>query len=243
MNISVIVQARMGSTRLPGKVLMKVLGRSLLSYQIERLSDVKRINALVVATTDRSEDKAIVAECKKLGVDCIRGPSEDVLGRYAKAAQILNSDIVVRSTADCPIIDPKVLNDMIEFFLHHRPDYCSNNRKRTFPHGLDAEIFTRAALNIADKEDQNPLQREHVTGFITSESRFRCLHYLNPEDPEGLQAYSQYRWTVDFIEDFELVKKIIEDLYPSSPKFSWKDVLRWTELNPEFSKINYIHCH
>jgi len=231
----IIVQARMGSTRLPGKVLREVLGKPLLEYQLERLARVRSSDMVVVATTDKEQDKPIVDLCRRLGVLFFRGPEEDVLARYYLAAREFGAEIVARITADCPIIDPAVVDQVFRFYLDHAGeyDYVSNARRRTYPRGMDTEVFSFHALEEAYREARREAEREHVTIFI----------YEHPEryslgGVEYHQDYSRYRWTVDTEEDFQLIEKIITALYPKNPEFTLEDCLQLLAKYPEWEKIN-----
>ncbi|HSV31132.1 MAG TPA: glycosyltransferase family protein [Atribacteraceae bacterium] len=229
MKTVIIVQARMTSTRLPGKVLMEVRGKPLLEYQIERLSRVQLVDALVIATTVNDTDQPIVDLCRRLGISYFRGSEDDVLSRYYHAALEQAADTVVRITADCPLVDPTVVDDVIRFYRDHFPsyDYVANILERTYPRGMDTEVFSFQALEKAHHKAEAPYQREHVTPFINSQPQRFCLG--NVRHHEDL---SSHRWTVDTIEDFELVQRVIDMLYTISPFFSIRDIVRTLEKIP-----------
>lgn len=235
MKTVIINQARMTSTRLPGKVLKTVLGKPLLQYQLERLQQVKSADAIVVATTTNAEDDPIVELCKQLKISCYRGSEFDVLSRYAEAAKIYAADAIVRVTSDCPLIDPAVVDQIIQLYWQNYPkyDYVSNCLKRSYPRGMDTEVFNAEVLQIAHKESQSTFEREHVTPFIYRQPQRYCLGDLIYREDQ-----SQHRWTVDTPEDFELVKKILEGLYPQQPEFSLQDCLDLVENHPDWSTIN-----
>lgn len=208
MRIVAIIQARMGSTRLPGKILKKVNGRSLLSYQLERLQQSNYINDLVIATTIDEKDDLIVEFCKKNNILWFRGSEEDVLARYYETAKTFKADVIVRITSDCPIIDVQVVDKTIWNFMDNNFEYVSNTVERTYPRGLDTEVFTFAALEKAYNEATLARDREHVTAyFYTNPDVFKVGSVQNEVD------YSKYRWTVDTEEDFQLIKNIIEKLF------------------------------
>jgi spore coat polysaccharide biosynthesis protein SpsF len=235
VKVVIIVQARMTSTRLPGKVLKLVLNKPLLEYQIERLQRVRSADDIVIATTVHSTDDPIVGLCDRLSVHHYRGPEEDVLARYHGAAVACNADAIIRVTSDCPVIDPAVIDRVARFFIEHRGDYdyVSNTQVRSYPRGMDTEVFSFAALCEAFHEASKPAEREHVTPFIyTNSHRYRLADIVHPEDE------SRHRWTVDTPEDFELIKRIIESLYPSEPHFDLKSMLDLIRHNPEWMKIN-----
>ncbi len=230
----IIIQARMGSTRLPGKSLKPLLGKPMLFYVVDRLRPVKEADALVVATSSLPQDDPIAEFCNKNGIALFRGSEEDVLDRYDQAAKQYQADIIVRITGDCPLIDPEVVSAILRGFDEHVDcDYLSNTQKRTFPRGLDVEVFTSKALEEAAREAKSPHEREHVTPFIYHHpERYHIRNYRHEPD------LSHHRWTVDTPEDFELVTKIFEELLPTKPHFAMADVLAQFELHPEWHRIN-----
>ena len=239
MRVVAIIQARMGSTRLPGKVMMKIQGKTVLDHVISRVKQSKETDDIVIATTTKSDDDIIEEEALRLNVKCFRGSEEDVLSRYYYAAKENNADAIVRITSDCPLIDPEVIDGMILKFKKlcssNRVDYLSNTLKRTYPRGLDAEIFLfkklKEALNCADKA----YQREHVTPyFYDNTDKFILIDYLNDVD------YSNYRWTLDTKEDFELINKIYEELYCGEHDFYFNDIVELYKHNPNLKKINEL---
>lgn len=235
MKTALIAQARMTSTRLPGKVLKTVLGKPLLTYFIERLRRVSLADQIVIATTINATDEPIVDLCRQLSVGFTRGPEEDVLARYYDAAVVTGADIVVRVTSDCPLIEPSVVDQVIDHFQRHSPgfDYVSNSLTGRFPRGLDVEVFSFAALRDAFLEASKQPEREHVTPFFyTHPERFRLGEIHAPSD------LSQHRWTVDTPEDFELIKRIIETLYPLKPGFNLADILETLAEHPDWPLIN-----
>ena len=233
MKTLAILQARVTSSRLPGKVLKPIMGRPMLALQIERVLRSKNIDQLIIATsTDRSDDR-LATFCLDMNVHCYRGSLKDVLDRFYQAAQTCKPDHIVRITGDCPLIDPEVIDEVIAFYLNGDYDYASNSVEPTFPDGLDVEIFRFSALEGAWKEACLPSQREHVTPFIHQQpNRYRIGHYKNTED------LSHLRWTVDEPEDFDLVNKIYEELYPAEPNFRMADVLHLLQQRPEWLTIN-----
>ncbi len=236
-HVSIIVQARMGSSRLPGKVLKEVLNRPLLSFQIERLRRIKNSNSLVIATSDLETDDPIEEFCSRENIICFRGSETNVLSRYFGAAREQGADVVVRSTADCPLIDPKICEETIQRFLDAPEsfDYVSNavDGKRTYPRGLDIEVFSFSTLEKAFHESTTDFEREHVTGFIVEQpKRFRIQAVTHPID------LSTHRWTVDTPEDFELIRRILENLYPKKPNFLMQDILDLLAKHPDWSELN-----
>ena len=225
----------MTSTRLPGKVLKQVLGKPLLEYQIERLKRVKLADQIVIATTTNYTDQPIVDLCDRLSIASYRGSEDDVLARYHGTAITYQADVVVRITSDCPIIDPQVIDQVIQSYLDANPkyDYVSNCSTRSYPRGMDTEIFTFQSLNEAFYQANAQSDREHVTPFIYRKSNRYNLGQIN-----YVENHSTHRWTVDTLEDFELIKKIIENLYPLKPEFSLEDCLELLSQNPAWMAIN-----
>lgn len=235
MKTVIISQARMTSTRLPGKILKEVLGKPLLEYQIERLLRVPNADALVIATTVNASDEPVAQLCDRLRIPCFRGSEDDVLARYYHAAREHRADIVVRVTSDCPLIDPAVVATVIEEFKREprRFDYVANTLERTFPRGMDTEVFSFAALAEAHREATLPAHREHVTAFIYNQpQRYRLGNVKNDTD------CSRYRWTVDTIEDFDLISRIIAAVYPSQREFTMAHCLAAYRDHPEWLAIN-----
>lgn len=234
MKIVAIIQARMGSTRFPGKILKKVLGKTLLEYQLERVQRSKLIDEIVIATTTNKSDDVIVELCNSLGISTFRGSEENVLSRYYETAVKYEADVIVRITSDCPLIDPDIIDKVIQLYLDKQPvDYASNTLERTFPRGLDTEVFSFEALKKAHEEATLQRDREHVTAFIYTNRNLFSLTYLENEID-----YSYHRWTVDTKEDFDLISLILEAIYPNNPTFTMKDVIVLLNDNPDWLEIN-----
>lgn len=230
-----IVQVRMGAARLFGKPLKKVLNKPLLEYLIERLKRSKLIDEIILATTEQAQDDLFLDFAKKNGIRIFRGSEQDVLARYLGAALFSHADPIVRITGDCPLIDPKVVDQVIDFYLKNFPkfDYVSNTLKRTFPRGLDVEVFSLKALQIASENAASREEKEHVTPYIYGHAEIFKLANIEAKEDNSIQ-----RWTVDTEEDFELIKKMIKWLYPKNPNFSQEDLLDLVKKHPELSKIN-----
>lgn len=232
MKVTAIVQARMTSTRLPGKVLQDLEGETVLARGLNRLRCARLIDEVLVATTDRAADDPIVAECRKYAVAVARGDQNDVLDRYFRAAQLAKAEVVVRITSDCPLIDPEVTDQTIAAFLEASPDYASNALTRTYPRGLDTEVMSSAALARAWQSAQKPYEREHVTPYIYEHpAEFKVLSVTGDAD------HSSHRWTVDTPEDLEFVRAVYARL-KDGPTFSWRDVLALLEREPELADLN-----
>lgn len=229
-----IIQARMGSTRLPGKTLIEICGKPLLQHIIERVQYCEFIDKIVVATTEKKEDCLIVELCEELGIKCYRGSENDVLDRFYQCAKIFEADIIVRITADDPFKDPEVIDKAIKELISDEGfDYVSNTMKPTFPEGIDIEVFTFKALEKAWKAAVRISEREHVTPYIWSNPDiFRVRNFEN-----GVNL-SNLRWTLDTPEDLEFARKVYERLYIDNRVFLMKDILVLVNSEPELSKIN-----
>lgn len=236
MKIVAIIQARLGSTRLPGKVLKKVYGKSILQHVVTRVKAVKSIDEIVIATTKNLEDKLIENEANKLGIKCYCGSETNVLQRYYEAAKQSQADVIIRITSDCPLIDPLVISNMVSEFENQSPniDYLSNTLQRTFPRGLDVEIFTRNALERCYNYAKEDFELEHVTPYIYNNPNiFRIFNYKNDRD------YSMYRITIDTEKDFRLYFEIYDNLYDGSNMFYLNDIISFLESNPEIAFSNH----
>ena len=235
MHKIIIIQARMGASRLPGKPLKKILGQSILSYQIDRLRLCKNCDDIIVATTTNSLDDPIVKLCLKENIKFYRGSELDVLDRYFKAAKEFKGDVIVRITADCPLIDPFLVDSLIDYYMKHKEscDYVSNTLERTFPRGLDCEVFSFKALEIAATQGDSPSDREHVTPYIYEHPKIFKIKGI-----KALKNLKFHRWTLDTAEDLTLITKIIEALYPVNPNFTTEDILHCFEKHPEWLGIN-----
>jgi spore coat polysaccharide biosynthesis protein SpsF len=232
MKIVAIIQARMGSTRLPGKVLMDLGGETVLAHVVRRLRRATLIDEIVVATTNSTADRAIVHECQHLCVRVFRGAKSDVLDRYYQAAQCISAEGIVRITSDCPLIDPEVTDNTIRAFLERRPDYASNTLQRTYPRGLDTEVMTRDALECAWRGARLSYQRAHVTPYIyENPDRFCVLSVKCDAD------YSRHRWTLDTPEDLAFLRAVY-DRADNDVSVSWRDVLALLEREPELVELN-----
>ena len=239
MKTVAIIQARMGSTRLPGKVMKILCGKTVLAHIVTRVKACQFIDEVVVATTESLADNVIVAEAEKGGVHWFRGSEDNVLERYYLAAQKYKADVVVRITSDDPLVDPNILSQMLVYFKEKIAagidiDYLSNNlNQRTYPLGLDAEIFTVLALEQAYRNANQFYQKEHVTPYVRQHPEVFSLHnYTWNKD------FSTYRWTLDTQEDWELISEIYSALYRDGGIFTTDEVLALFNQRPELVKIN-----
>jgi spore coat polysaccharide biosynthesis protein SpsF len=241
LKVVAIVQARMASSRLPGKVLADIGGQPMLVRVVERARRAKLLAKLVVATTTDKDDDPIAAVCAERAYDCYRGDSLDVLDRYVQTARRFDAEVIVRLTGDCPLIDPEVIDRTVRAFLEAEPpvDFAANRlpADRTFPVGLDTEVCSRSALELAWREATEPRHREHVMPyFYENPDRFRTLLVHNEVD------YGHLRWTVDTQDDLELARQIYAH-FPGEDRFSWRDVLELYERQPWLAELNASVAH
>lgn len=234
MRIVAIIQARVGSERLPGKVLLDLHGKSVLARVISRAQAMKRAHEVIVATSHGRADDRIAEECARLGVQCSRGSESDVLDRFAKAARETSADACVRITADCPLLDPGVSDSIIGRFedADGGADYVSNKIPQSFPRGLDTEVFSRDALERACREATLPYERVHVTPYLYRHPElFRLIPVMSDVDR------ADWRWTIDTPEDLEFVREIYRRL-AGREDFTWLEVVDIVESNPDLMLVN-----
>ena len=233
--IDCIIQARMGSTRLPGKVMMKVdKTNTILSHVINQLKSSKKIDKIIIATTDLQEDDVIVNHAKILKTNLFRGNAVDVLDRYYQCAKKFSSKIIVRITADNPLIDPNIVDDIINQFLKNSSDYITNANPRTYPYGTEVEVFSFQALEKASNNAKKPSEREHVTPYFhNNKEEFKIFNIKFTEN------LSHLRWTVDKENDLKFVKKIISEI--KNRPISMQDIIKLISKKPEILDINKNH--
>lgn len=234
MNVVAIMQARMGSTRLPGKVLLDIAGEPMLARAVKRLQRAQTLNKIVIATTTEPADDQLATYCARQQWHFFRGSQDDVLDRYFKTATQYQAKVIVRITSDCPLIEPEIIDQIVSQFLTPDTtfDYMANFMPhRTFPRGLDTEVFSMEALKRAWQEDKNPATREHVTPYLYQHPEmFSIGGFTSTAD------YSSHRWTVDTPEDLELVRRVYT--YFGHNRFDWQEVLSLLKNNPEWLLIN-----
>lgn len=236
MKIVAIIQARMGSSRLPGKILRRLLDDTVLGHVVKRAGAAGNINQVVVATTLSSIDDVVVREAERLGVTATRGNELDVLDRYYRAACQVKADAILRITSDCPLLDSALVEAMVGRFLSLTAvgatvDYLSNTVTRTYPRGLDAEIFTFDALEKAHTQATSAAAREHVTPYL-----YRHPEMFRIEQYTGEQDLSHQRWTLDTVEDWQLLSAIFEHF--GRPDFSTTEVCDFLREHPEITCLN-----
>lgn len=228
----------MTSTRLPGKVLLRLGGKTVLEHVVTRVRASRLVDEVVVAAPDHASSAPIAQECQRLGCAYVEGPEEDVLARYALAARHYQADTIVRVTSDCPLIDPTVVDYCILTFQAGQVaspvvDYASNALRRTFPRGLDTEVFSRAALEAAHERARDPLDREHVTRYIYTSGHFTLRHVELAED------LSRWRWTLDTIEDNEMFEAMFAEARKSHiSSLTFEQTVRLMRASPWLGKIN-----
>lgn len=228
--ILAILQARMSSTRLPGKVLLPLQGQPMLLRQIERIKRSQKIDKLIVATSIDATDDVLAELCQQQQIECYRGSLTDVLDRYYQAARAYQPDYVVRLTGDCPVADHRVIDTIIKYCVDNQLNYASNTLQPTYPDGLDVEVFTFASLEQAWHEAKLPSEREHVTPYIKHQPLSGNYRY-SPD-------LSDIRLTLDEPADYELIQQIYAALYPINPDFSFEDMMVWLAKNLRLLKLN-----
>jgi spore coat polysaccharide biosynthesis protein SpsF len=241
MNIIVVIQARKGSTRFPGKILMPVLGKTLLERQIERIFSAKLPTKIVVATTTLPEDDKIVEICSNKDFLYFRGHPTDLLDRHYKTALAFKADIVVKIPSDCPLIDPEIIDKVIRYYLENtdKYDFVSNLHPPTYPDGNDVEVIPMNILHAAWKEAEKNYELEHTTPYIwDNQTRFRIGNVFWET---GLDYSMTHRFTIDYFEDYRFIKSVFEELYPLKPLFRLEDILELLSLKPEILTLNKIY--
>jgi spore coat polysaccharide biosynthesis protein SpsF len=235
MKIVCVIASRMGSTRLRGKAMMKILEKPMLEHIIKRTQRSNLIDEIVIATTKKTEDNVIVKLCKRLKIKSFCGDPKNVLSRVLSSAKSVDADVIVRINGDSPLIDPEVSDMIIKTYLDKRPDYASNTLKCTFPLGFNTEVFSVKVLEQVDKLTTDKFDREHVTLYIYEHpEKFKLLNVT--ATPELNRP--DLRFTVDTIEDLRLVREIYKELYKKNAYFSGKDIIELIDKKPYLKKIN-----
>jgi spore coat polysaccharide biosynthesis protein SpsF len=234
--IVTVIQARSGSTRLPGKVMMDILDRPLLIRMVERVQRATLAGTIVIATTTESSDDVIEELCKKESLLCYRGDREDLLDRHYQAGKLYGADAVVKIPSDCPLIDPAVIDKVLQYYLDNQFDFVSNMHPASYPDGNDVEIMSMAAMEKAWQNATLKMEREHTTPYIWEHPELFTIGNVAWET--GLDYSMSHRLTIDYPEDFTFIKTVYEHLYPANPAFGLSDILHLTRENPEIYEIN-----
>lgn len=242
--IDVIVEARIRSSRLPGKVLLPAVGKPLLGLMVERLKRIEQVDNIIIATTVNDPDDRIADLADDLGVVCFRGDEDDVLGRVVKAAQKFGTEIIVEITGDNPLVDPILSGDVINAYLDHESeiDFAANDLgcyrndvEVMIPLGFNTKVFSRELLELVEAETNHPIDREHVVNYIVKrDNKFRLLDVK----AEGIYHRPDLRFTLDTQEDYRVIKAVFEDLYFKNPNFDAKEIIGFLDANPQLRDIN-----
>jgi spore coat polysaccharide biosynthesis protein SpsF len=237
-NVVTVVQARLSSTRLPGKALLPLCGEPLLLRMVQRVKAAKKVGTVVVATTTHTEDDAIVAMCEKNKIEVYRGSKFDLLDRHYQVASRYKADVVVKIPSDCPLIDAKVIDRVLEFFLasNGKLDYASNLHPATYPDGNDVEVMSFAALEQTWENAIAPMELEHTTPYIWD--RPHQFNIGNVTWDTGLDYSMTHRWTIDYAEDYDFIKQVYDKLFRSKPEFTLQDILKLLDETPSMMEIN-----
>ncbi|HTY09893.1 MAG TPA: glycosyltransferase family protein [Bacteroidota bacterium] len=239
MKTLIVIQARTGSSRLPNKVLLPLAGAPLLQRMVERVQAAEKVSDIVVATTTERSDDPIRTLCRSIGVRCFSGHPSDLLDRHLQAALHEKADAVVKIPSDCPLIDPRIIDTVLRFFTARvRPfDYVSNLHPATYPDGNDIEVMTMEALKTAWCEAEKDYEREHTTPFLWEQPERFVLGSVLCES--GLDYSMEQRWTIDYPEDYSLIKRVYDELWtPGQPVFSMYDILQLISEKPEIKMLN-----
>ncbi|MEO6694345.1 MAG: glycosyltransferase family protein [Ignavibacteria bacterium] len=242
LKILIIIQARRGSSRLPDKILLPLKGKPLLVRMFERVVASKTLKEIVVATTTGKEDDIIVEICEQNNFNCFRGHPSDLLDRHYKAGRKFKADVVVKIPSDCPLICPDVIDNVLQFYIHNKDkfDYVSNLHPATYPDGNDVEIIPMKVLEQAWTEADKGFEREHTTPFIWERpDRYRIG---NQEWETGLDLSMSHRMTIDYVEDYEFIKQIFDELFDEKKTFKLCDIMMLLDRKPEIKKINEMHA-
>lgn len=229
------IEARMASSRLPGKILKEIIGKPSLERLIERVRHAKLVDEVVVATTVSPQDDAVEAWAKRAGISFFRGSEEDVLLRVLEAAKAFKADVIVELTGDCPLLDPMLIDQVIGKYINSNFDYVSNNKERSYARGFDTQIFSTAVLNEVNCLTRDAADHEHVSLYIYEHPERYKLHTLVA--PQELYA-PEMRLCVDTSEDFFVVESVFKALYPKNPSFTAQDIMAFMRQHPEIAGVN-----
>jgi spore coat polysaccharide biosynthesis protein SpsF (cytidylyltransferase family) len=233
-NITAIIAARTGSSRLPNKVMLDLLGKTTLERMIERVKMSKTIDNIVIATSTQKNDKVIEKLCNEINIECITGSEEDLLSRYQLVVEKINPEIIVKMGADSILIDPLTIDKVVKTFLSNEYDYVSNyGIPKTYPEGCTADVYTSKTLTEAFLNAKKPSEREHINPYIWNNPQKYTSFRVDYE-----RDISNFRLSLDYKEDYIVIKTIFENLYPKNNFFALEDIIEWLEKNPQIKKIN-----
>jgi spore coat polysaccharide biosynthesis protein SpsF len=233
---AVIVQARMQSSRLPNKVMLKLANHTVLQHVLDRCASISGVDLVCCATTDGTDTDIVAAEAKRCNAEVFRGSQEDVLDRYYQSAKMVGADIILRVTSDCPLIDPHVCSSVLNLLKEKSLDYACNNMSQEWPHGLDCEAFTFSQLEQAAQQAIDPFEREHVTPWIRNNQNIKKASLPGPKG-----KFVKQRWTLDFPEDYEFLQAIFSYLPPLPAIPNYKEVMAILTDHPEIASLNQNH--
>ena len=237
--IAGIVAARMESTRLPGKSLFEICNKTILQIMVDRMNHSKKLDKIIIATSVNKKDNLIENFCTENNIECYRGSEENLVSRYKQISDLTGADIIAKFGADCPLIDPIVIDEVVDFYLSNDYDYVSNYGPppKTYPEGSTLDVYSAKILNEAFNEAVKPSELEHISPFICSRPERYKLHRIDYKED-----ISNYRFSLDYQEDFVVIRSIFEALYSKNPYFTLEDIISWLDSNPETFKIN-SHIH
>jgi spore coat polysaccharide biosynthesis protein SpsF len=238
----IVVQARMSSSRLPGKVMLPILGKTLLYRMIERLRLIRNEAQIIIATSQESADDIVAQEAAAMNAACFRGSLNNLLDRHYQAAKQAGASIVLKIPSDCPLIDPAIIDEVLDVYFAdpEKYDYISNLHPATFPDGNDVEIMTMDCLEKTWLEAKSPLELEHTTPYIwENQNKFRIANVIWNT---GKDYSMSHRFTIDYEEDYRFINRVFEELYPANPAFTCADILNLLDKKPDIYNINAQHA-
>jgi len=233
--IAAIIQARMGSSRLSGKIMLETCKKPLLKHMIERIQLTETVDEIVIATSTNKNDDVIEDFCKKNKIVCFRGSENDVLSRYKMAADMVHADIIVRLTSDTPLLNHIILDKVVRVYTKNKYDYVSNcyPLPRTYPDGMNVEVFSKKILDEMYDNAKKPSEREHVSLYVVTQPKKYKMYRV-----DYLKDISHYRFNLDYELDYKLLKEIFENLYYENQHFTMEDIIKFLEVNPSIFNIN-----
>lgn len=230
-----IIAARMASTRLPGKVMLTICGKTILEHMVDRVTHSRTLDKVLIATSTDESDDVIEALCRRTGIECIRGPNEDLLSRYKMVCDAVGADIIAKMGADSPLIDPSIIDKVVKIFVNNDYDYVSNYGPfpRTYPEGIALDVYTSKTLDEVYNEAKKPSEREHISPFIWMRPERYRIYRVDCE-----KDLLKYRLCLDYKEDYYVIKSVFEGLYPQNPFFTMEEIIEWLDAHPDILKIN-----